>query len=61
MTEGPHLPCGCLASEPHASSCPEAKKPADSLGFVDRANVPVDRMRRSIHRSHRGEGNNFVD
>lgn len=31
------------------------------LGFIDRANVPVGAMRRSIHRSHRGEGFNFVD
>lgn len=31
------------------------------LGFVDHADVPVHDMRRSIHRSHRGEGKNFVD
>lgn len=31
------------------------------LGFVEAAAVPVGAMRRSIHRSHRGEGHNFVD
>lgn len=34
---------------------------ADGLGFIDRASTPVSAMRRSIHRSHRGEGHNFVD
>lgn len=34
--------------------------PAD-LGFVESASTPVTAMRRSIHRSHRGEGHNFVD
>jgi hypothetical protein len=33
----------------------------DDLGFIDRADVPVGEMRRSIHRSHRAEGKNFVD
>lgn len=36
-------------------------KAVPDLGFIDRANTPVGAMRRSIHRSHRGEGHNFVD
>lgn len=37
-------------------------KPATAdLGFIDHAPTPVSAMRRSIHKSHRGEGQNFVD
>lgn len=46
--------CGAVSEVP-------AKPTPEELGFVDRANVPVGEMRRSIHRSHRGEGHNFVD
>jgi hypothetical protein len=44
-----------------ARTLEEGANRAEALGFIDRADVPVDRMRRSIHRSHRGEGDNFVD
>ncbi|HEX9947377.1 MAG TPA: hypothetical protein VGA98_07550 [Allosphingosinicella sp.] len=34
---------------------------AERLGFIDSTDTRPGQMRRSIHRSHRGEGDNWVD
>jgi hypothetical protein len=40
---------------------PVAEDPGVDFGFVESSNIAPTAMRRSIHRSHRGEGRNFVD